>query len=124
MITQEAKLLFKRRHFDYPKKHFVFGDLRVISNSRTFRWDYHVALIIKVNNIEYILDPAVSRTPIERWDWYKIISQDILHITGFVTCNVNTFFPGDQCLYPWNDYIKSQEYKEKANEYLDMFLEL
>ena len=90
-------------------------------------WKYHVAPIINlVNNGEngehYILDPAVSSTPITKAEWVQLLSQDgRAQITGSVTCKENAVG------MVWDDCLNS-DFDEDNNEvdkkYLDDTIEL
>ena len=86
-------------------------------------WSYHVAPIIKLQNGEhYILDPAVSSTPITKDQWYQLLSQDSrAQITGYVTCKENAVGMN------WDDCLNS-DFDEDINEvdkkYLDDRIEV
>ena len=89
--------------FELPKKHFVFGRLRLETKNAPHHgdevlWRMHVAPIIKLwNNTHnyldfFMLDPGVSTIPITRDEWYRQITIDPLDdITGFVTCEPGAY---------------------------------
>ena len=87
------------------KKHFAFGDLRATSPSipgGIVYWNFHVAPMVRLNdNRLYILDPALCANPIEKEEWYKLMM--LTHeasITGFVTCEPNTYDEESSCFNP------------------------
>ena len=140
MITELANEQFgeRGRRYDYPKKHFAFGRLGVRSEESIIRagkptgqtymqdltWWYHVALTIKIKvNDEskiYILDPSVSRAPLEKEAWYDKISWPWGDeaITGYITCDSDTYTPSDDCFSP------AQKSNSFVNKELEYFLKL
>ena len=74
-------------------------------------WSYHVAPIINLNGEHYILDPAVSSTPITKDQWYQLPSQDgRAQITGSVTCKENAVgMNRDDCSNPDFDKENNEE---------------
>ena len=89
--------------FELPKKHFVFGRLRLKTKNAPHHgdevlWRMHVAPIIKLwNNTHnyfdfFMLDPGVSTIPITRDEWYRKITINPLDgISGFATCESEAF---------------------------------
>ena len=140
LITKYVNERFPDKTFEPPKKHWIFGHLVFRTNLygaldfdvHECTWIYHVAPIIKIKGGGYyILDTSVSRSPIKRLDWYFLFTKhtDTIKnnekgkITGFVTCETNTFDPQHDCLNPNFDPINDPKSKELLDYYLDIYLE-
>lgn len=83
-----------------PKKIFVFGDLTVQtknSPSGSVTWWYHVAPLVEVDGVKYVLDPAINpKTPLKLEDWLATMSAqpDTLEVA---ICGSGSYTPYDNC---------------------------
>ena len=108
LILQYLHRKYPEKIFRPPKKHFVFGDLRANSTSADPRmngfvfWWFHVAPIVRLNDGKlYVLDPILDANPVEKKEWYSLMTQtDEANISGFVTCDSNTYHYYDSCFNP------------------------
>ena len=108
LIQQYLRQEYPEERFEPPKKHFVFGDLRANSNSTDPRmngivyWWFHVALIIRLDDGKlYVLDPALNADAVEKEKWYSLMTVTTeANISGFVTCNTDTYHYFDSCFNP------------------------
>ena len=99
MIIKFLNDRYPNKSFEPPKKHFAFGELRTKSinaapeNNGLVSWGWHVAPIIRLNDGNlYVLDPALGANALTKEEWYaKMTQTDNAHISGFVTCNANTY---------------------------------
>lgn len=86
-----------------PVPIFVFGNLSAKSiNTQNpdgiVYWFWHVAPMLAVNNIYYVLDPALNpNSPLKVDDWYKLMNDSGLKA---VVCNTYTYYLDDSCLDP------------------------
>ena len=140
LITKVANEQFPGKDLKLPKSHWVFGHLVLRMKlydtldpgpfERT--WGYHVAPIIKIEKEDYILDPGVSGSPMKRADWYHLLSKhtsqysstkEVGKITGYVTCETNTYAVGHDCMKPpFNPHTKPKD-KEYLDSKLDLYLD-
>ena len=62
-------------------------------------WGYHVVPILKLlgNENLYILDPSIRPNPLTKSEYHNIFGG---RISGYVTCDSNTYNIGDDCLAP------------------------
>ena len=99
---------YPNKSFEPPKKHFAFGELRAKSintapeDNGLVQWDWHVAPIIRLNDGNlYVLDPALGANALTKEEWYdKMTQTDNAYISGFVTCNANTYNLHNSCFDP------------------------
>lgn len=83
-----------------PNKVFVFGDLAVRtpnSPDGLVTWWYHVAPLVEVDGLKYVLDPAIEpRHPLKLEDWLATMSAtpDDLEVA---VCGSGTYSPSDAC---------------------------
>ena len=142
LITKIAKDKFPEKEFERPRSHHVFGNLvykcKVLlpdfdnpttRNWRvfTYNWQWHVAPIVDIDGVKYILDAAVSPSPTEKEDWYDLITQGG-QITGSVTCKDNAFISDDNWVFsndclnsdfdPINDRIHARYKNQLINKFL------
>lgn len=95
--------LFNRNAFrlfvPVPKKVFAFGNLRVKTSnsfSGVVGWWYHVAPIVEVNNVKYVLDPSIeSERPLLLNEWLERMGNP--KKIKVAICNSGTYQPGDSC---------------------------
>ena len=112
---------YPNKSFEPPKKHFAFGELRTksintaIEQNGLVSWGYHVAPMIKLNDGNlYVLDPALDANALAKEEWYaKMTQTDDAYISGFVTCNANTYGLFSSCFDPVK---KSEEEVKCQNE--------
>lgn len=82
-----------------PNKVFAFGNLRVKTpNARrgVVGWWYHVAPIVEVKGVKYVLDPAIDHEkplPLEEW-LSRMGKPEKIKVA---ICNTGTYSPGDDC---------------------------
>ena len=72
-------------------------------NGQDVEWHNHVALALKISGSDdlLILDPGVSPRPITKAEYHQMfrnVRNGVL--TGFVTCDANTFNVIDGCFDP------------------------
>lgn len=84
-----------------PKKVYIFGNLRVKTPNMPAGktgWIYHVAPIVSVNKVNYVLDPALEpRRPLTLSEWmYKMVKNE--KDARIAICSENTYIPGQSCL--------------------------
>ena len=135
-ITTALRQRFKNtgKVFEWPKKHFVFGNLRFKTkhaeqHSGIVQWVYHVAPIVKLWDLKhdyydlFILDPGVWTIPILRDDWLKLIAENpSKDISGYVTCEPEAYSQSSTyCFDPIDELADIEEMAEQDNEmYLAM----
>lgn len=90
-------------NFVVPKKVFAFGDLSAKTENSPYgsvQWWYHVAVIYRVGNQPYVLDPALDpKAPMTLNAWNSAINGGNDRVT-FVVCSKDTFDPDGDCLKP------------------------
>ncbi len=83
-----------------PKKVFVFGDLDVkTANSPhgSVSWWYHVAPLVEIDGIKYVLDPAIEpKNPLRLDVWLARMNADPDSLEVAV-CGSGSYTPGDVC---------------------------
>lgn len=104
-----------------PAKIFVFGNLNVKtpnSPNGYVSWWYHVAPIIKIENIPYVLDPAIDPKSPQKLDQWILKQVDDLRDVKVALCSSNTYGPSEPCnssSYPdeiaVNDQLDYLEYE-------------
>lgn len=99
-----ARAAMANRHLDeagiaVPKKIFAFGDLKVetaYDEDGAVTWWYHVAQIVDVGGVRYVLDPAINpKSPMKVEDWISAMG-DIKEIEVAV-CEAGTYVPRSNC---------------------------
>lgn len=82
-----------------PNKVFAFGNLRVkTSNSPrgAVGWWYHVAPIVEVKKVKYVLDPAIEPSrPLILKEWLSRMG--VPEKIKVAICGSGTYSPGDNC---------------------------
>ena len=99
---------YPNQSFDAPKKHFAFGNLWTKSinaapgKDEWIYWNYHVAPIVRLNDGKlYVFDPALGGNAIPKEEWYSDMTlKQSSSISGFVTCEANTYSPLNSCFHP------------------------
>lgn len=82
-----------------PSKVFVFGDLNVRSKNAegTVTWWYHVAPLVEVAGVKYVLDPAIEPArPLKLEEWLPTMSSTPQNLEVAV-CASGTYTPYDSC---------------------------
>ena len=93
-------------NFNDPYKHFIFGNLvhnvkEMGKKVKQITWAQHVVPIVKLNDNQlYILDPLISNTPMKRDDYHLALKSTGSEITGYVTCQPDTYDQFDDCFNP------------------------
>lgn len=84
-------------------KVFIFGTLRTktaFHPNKTVRWWYHVALIAKVNNQPYIIDPSIeNKRPLTLEEWMIRQNSD-LNAPRLSICKAHTYNESSSCRSP------------------------
>ena len=110
----------KFNEFDFPdfKKVFVFGDLKFNTSNSLIgksQWWFHVAITAKVNDIVYVIDPAINPSKVLTIeDWANQLGP-IDELT-FSICEKDTFIPFDNCINP--KPVDPQEFAKTQTSYL------
>lgn len=95
--------LFNRNAFrmfvPIPNKVFAFGNLRVKTNNSSrgvVGWWYHVAPIVQVGAVKYVLDPSIEPTkPLTLKEWLgRMGKPEKIKVS---ICGSGTYSPGDNC---------------------------
>lgn len=93
--------------YNSPNKIFAFGNLRANTSNSTsgeVTWWYHVAPIIRVGNVSYVLDPAIdSKKPLEVNDWLEKMGASPSELTVAI-CSSNSYDPYSSCEEKKNKY--------------------
>lgn len=94
-----------------PNKVFAFGNLRVkTSNSTRGRvgWWYHVAPIVSVNGVRFVLDPAIEPSrPLELSEWLsRMGTPEKIKVS---ICGSGTYTPGTSCARESNGIERQAE---------------
>ncbi len=83
-----------------PNKIYVFGDLVVkTANSPTgeVSWWYHVAPMVEVGGVNYVLDPAIDpKQPMKVDEWLHHMSPDP-SVVDVAVCGSGSYTPYDLC---------------------------
>ena len=96
---------YPEKNFDLPKKHFIFGHLffetENARNGIDVEWQFHVAPAVKIRSLKplLILDPSISPVPLTKAKFHQMF-KDTGRLTGFVTCEADTFGMEDYCIRP------------------------
>lgn len=87
-----------------PNKIFVFGNLRVKTKNSprgVVGWWYHVAPVVEVNEVKYVLDPAIEFTrPLPMAEWLARMGRP--ERMKVAICSSGTYSPGDRCIRETN----------------------
>lgn len=108
-----------------PMSVFSFGNLQVAtSNSAAgaVSWWFHVAPVVAVNGVAYVLDPSLeTRGPVTVQEWVAIQSAGRLDTTGVSICSGWAFSPDGDCDAPaeieGGTRVASEEYWYLVNEW-------
>ncbi len=86
-----------------PKKVFAFGDLHAATNNSPngwVEWWYHVAVVYRVNNTAYVLDPALNpHEPMTLSQWGEAIGGGKTSV-NYTICSKDAFDPDSACIQP------------------------
>ena len=95
-LTEYVREKFPGKQFIPPKKHFLFGRLKLetenAENRKDVEWYYHVALAVKISGKDdlLVLDPIDSPRHVAKQEYHKIfLKVQGVKLTGFVTCDAN-----------------------------------
>lgn len=95
-----AILNLNRWNVPVPKKVFVFGNLEVQTKNSPWgsvTWWYHVAPLVEVGGVKYVLDPSVEpKNPLRLEDWLARMSNDPDSLQVAV-CGSGSYTPYDAC---------------------------
>ena len=114
-LTEYLKEMYPGKKFDPPKKHFIFGRLifetENAENGRDVEWQFHVTPAVKIRSLKplLILDPSISPVPLTKQKYHQMFrDQGIL--SGYVTCEADTYGWLDSCINPNNmdDPVKQE----------------
>lgn len=88
-----------REYIPIPKKVFAFGNLRVETDNSprgVVTWWYHVAPIVEVDSVKYVLDPALEPSrPLKLQEWVELMgTPEKMKVS---ICDSGTYFPRDNC---------------------------
>ncbi|WP_413292168.1 protein-glutamine glutaminase family protein [Bdellovibrio sp. HCB185ZH] len=90
-------------HSVVPKKVFAFGELHAATNNSPngwVEWWYHVAVILRVGNTAYVLDPAINpRAPLTLAQWNEAIGGNKTAV-NYAICSKDSFDPDSACIQP------------------------
>jgi hypothetical protein len=86
-----------------PKKVFAFGELHAATNNSPngwVEWWYHVAVVYRVDNTAYVLDPALNpHAPLTLAQWGQAIG-DGKTAVNYSICSKDAFDPDSACVKP------------------------
>lgn len=100
--------LKKFKNLLLPNKLFIFVDHKVgpllietnFSPEGDVEWMEHVALVVRVKNQVYVLDPSIELSrPLELDQWISVMTNDKRSLS-FSVCDSDTFEPADDCNHP------------------------
>lgn len=101
-----------------PNKVFVFGNLKVKTQNNPkgiVTWWYHVALIVELKNIFYVLDPAIDpKAPLTLNRWLESMGNPSKMRVAI--CASGTYAPNSRC----NRSINGKESDFSQQKYLDL----
>ncbi|QLY25414.1 protein-glutamine glutaminase family protein [Bdellovibrio sp. KM01] len=90
-------------HAISPKKVFAFGELHAATNNSPngwVEWWYHVAVIYRVDNTAYVLDPALNpHQPLTLSQWGEAIGGNKTAV-NYSICSKDAFDPDSACMQP------------------------
>ncbi|MDG0814997.1 protein-glutamine glutaminase family protein [Bdellovibrio svalbardensis] len=91
------------QHFTEPKKIFVFGNLSAKTTNApggSVQWWYHVAVIYRVGQVAYVVDPALNpQKPMTLTEWNKAVGGEQTKVQ-YAICSHDTFDPDSDCYGP------------------------
>lgn len=94
-----AMKYFDRWDLSLPNKIFVFGNLKVKTKNSpngVVGWWFHVAPIVDIDGIKYVLDPSIEqRWPLTLKDWLMQMGKP--ENMKVAICSSGTYSPGDNC---------------------------
>jgi hypothetical protein len=103
-----------------PKKVFVFGDLDVKtinSPNGSVSWWYHVAPLVEIDGVKYVLDPAIEpRNPLRLEDWLSRMNANPDNLEVAI-CGSGSYTPYDAC-HKESDGVESSALSDQGR-YLD-----
>lgn len=95
-----AVMNLKAAKVPVPSKVFVFGDLQVSTKNAeggSVTWWYHVAPLVEVAGVKYVLDPAIEPSrPLKLDEWLATMSTTPQNLEVAI-CNSGTYTPYDSC---------------------------
>lgn len=104
-----------RANYPAPSKIFVFGDLSVATANSPYgsvTWWYHVAPLVEVDGVKYVLDPAIEPAhPLPLAQWLAKQSPNPGQLSVAV-CGSGSYHPYDDCARV-NDGDESQAQVEQ-----------
>lgn len=115
-----AVLNLSKWNVTVPKKVFVFGDLDVKTNNSRYgsvSWWYHVAPLVEIDGVKYVLDPAIEpKNPLRLEDWLARMNAnpDSLEVA---VCGSGAYTPYDAC-HKESDGVESSALADQGR-YLD-----
>jgi hypothetical protein len=88
-----------RSYAPMAKKVFVFGNLRVKTRNSSrgvVGWWYHVAPIVEVDGVKYVIDPSIEYAqPLPLKDWLSRMGKpEKMRVS---ICSSGTYVPGSNC---------------------------
>ncbi len=90
-------------NFTEPKKIFVFGNLSAQTTNApggSVQWWYHVAVIYRVGQVPYVVDPALNpQKPMTLTEWNKAVGGEQAKVQ-YSICSHDTFDPDADCYAP------------------------
>lgn len=92
------------KNLPQTQKLFVFGNLAVKTpntEAGMARWWYHVAPLVRVQEVVYVLDPSIDyNKPLTVLQWKQLMSAEGGGPEQFAICSGHTFEPDSNCLKP------------------------
>lgn len=94
-----ANRIFFKMFVPIPKKVFAFGNLKVETKNSPrgyVSWWYHVAPIVEVDDVKYVLDPSIEpMRPLKLKEWLeKMGTPEEIKVA---ICDNGTYSPRDNC---------------------------
>jgi hypothetical protein len=95
----QVNILLRAAGFPVPKKVFAFGELKVntpYASDGDVTWWYHVASLVEVDGVAYVLDPAVNSSgPVTLETWLTLMGE--IETIKVAICAAGAVFPKDRC---------------------------
>ncbi|HEX7674519.1 MAG TPA: protein-glutamine glutaminase family protein [Bdellovibrio sp.] len=116
-------------NFTAPKKIFVFGNLSADTTNApggSVQWWYHVAVIYRVGDTPYVVDPALNpKAPMTLVQWNKAVGGEKTNVQ-YSICSKDTFDPDADCYKPTPTDAAQAESEQKGflQDEWDRLLEL
>eukprot|EP00274_Cyanoptyche_gloeocystis_P001902 CAMPEP_0196653460 /NCGR_PEP_ID=MMETSP1086-20130531/3085_1 /TAXON_ID=77921 /ORGANISM="Cyanoptyche gloeocystis , Strain SAG4.97" /LENGTH=282 /DNA_ID=CAMNT_0041984675 /DNA_START=29 /DNA_END=877 /DNA_ORIENTATION=- len=104
-----------------PMKVFSFGNLTCRTenagpNEKTVAWAWHVAPLIRVGEVLYVLDPAIDPLqPMTLDAWIEAQISSAADLAGISICDGETFEPASRCSRP--ERVPAREVLEEEQMY-------